>query len=99
MKRFKYAIATSEDGACQLLGEKSLALAGGTNVLNLMKDYVLQPEVLVDIKGIDGLNVIEPIDGGVRIGANVTLTEILKSELAQMEPQLLIAGVGFHSSD
>lgn len=77
MKSFKYTVARSASSACELLGENSLAFAGGTSLLNLMKEYVVQPEVLVDIKRIDGLNTIESSGGGLTIGANVTLAEVI----------------------
>src|SRR5262245_39692640 len=80
MKSFSYVSAASEADAVKLLGEKSLPLAGGSNVLNLMKEYVLQPDTLVDIKGVSGTQKIEADGQGVKIGANVTLTEILESQ-------------------
>jgi xanthine dehydrogenase YagS FAD-binding subunit len=80
MKSFSYVSAASEADAVKLLSEKSLPLAGGSNVLNLMKEYVLQPDTLVDIKGVSGTQKIEADgQGGLKIGANVTLTEILES--------------------
>ena len=57
MKAFTYRVASSEENAGKILSEnaeKSLPLAGGTSLLNLMKNYVLQPEVLVNIKKIPG---------------------------------------------
>ena len=77
MKPFKYTAPSSESGACKLLGENALAYAGGTNLLNLMKDRVLEPDVLVDIKGIRALHAITKMSEGLKIGANVTLAEIL----------------------
>ncbi|HVR75577.1 MAG TPA: xanthine dehydrogenase family protein subunit M, partial [Planctomycetota bacterium] len=79
MKAFAYKVATSEESAVKLLGEKALALAGGTSILNLMKNYVLEPEVLVDVKRIPGLARIEVSAGGLRLGANVRLTDLLES--------------------
>ena len=77
MKAFKYTVADSESAAAKLLGEGSLALAGGTNLVNLLKERVVEPDVIVDIKRIPGLGGIERADAGLRIGANVTLAEIL----------------------
>ena len=50
MKNFAYITARTEKGAVDSLGDKSLALAGGTDLLNLMKDYVIAPDALVNIK-------------------------------------------------
>jgi xanthine dehydrogenase YagS FAD-binding subunit len=47
-------------------------LAGGTNLLDLMKGGIMQPRRLVDVNHLPGLDAIEPlVDGGVRIGARV----------------------------
>lgn len=80
MKAFKYTAPTSESGACKLLGENALAYAGGTNLLNLMKDHVLEPDVLVDLKSIPSLSEIKKAGDGVQIGAGVTIVEILENE-------------------
>ncbi len=79
MKSFAYVSAPTEADAVKMLGEKALALAGGTSLLNLMKDYVLQPDVIVNIKSVAGTKAIEgDAEKGFRIGANVTLTEIVE---------------------
>lgn len=84
MKSFSYVVAPSEADAVKLLSKKALALAGGTNLLNLMKDHVLEPEALVNIKAIPGLAQIEGDPGkGLRIGANATLTDIVDSHLVR----------------
>ncbi len=80
MKAFKYTAPTSESGACKLLGENALAYAGGTNLLNLMKDHVIEPDVLVDLKSIAALSEIKKAGDGVQIGAGVTIAEILENE-------------------
>jgi xanthine dehydrogenase YagS FAD-binding subunit len=80
MKAFTYRVATSEESAAKLLGAKSLALAGGTSLINLMKNYVLQPDVLVNVKTIPGLDKIEKAGDGLKIGANVRLADLAASE-------------------
>ena len=78
MKNFTYINATSKEAAVGSLGDKALALAGGTDVLNLMKERVIGPDTLVNIKSIPGLNAIRRVDGGgLAIGANVKLTDLL----------------------
>jgi len=89
MKPFQYAVATSAAGACRQLGDGALPLAGGTNLLNLMKEYVVTPNVLVDIKPIEGAAAIEETATGWRLGANVTLDEIVEhAGLATAHPAL-----------
>jgi xanthine dehydrogenase YagS FAD-binding subunit len=80
MKAFTYKSATTEDQAVKALGANALALAGGTSLLNLMKERVLEPEVLVNIKDIRGLGRIEAAADGLKIGANATLASILEHE-------------------
>jgi xanthine dehydrogenase YagS FAD-binding subunit len=83
MRAFEYARAASVEQAPDLLkGEHSLMngsrfLAGGTDLLPLMKADVVRPTTLVDIKRADGLpNRIEARDGGLVLGALTTLGEI-----------------------
>ncbi|NVO27281.1 xanthine dehydrogenase family protein subunit M [Donghicola sp. C2-DW-16] len=47
-------------------------IAGGTNLLDLMKIQVMTPEALVDITRLDSLSAIVPEGDGLRIGALVT---------------------------
>lgn len=80
MKAFEYVAPSSLEGAVDRLNERpdeSLPLAGGMDLIGLMKDYVLGPERLVALRNIGDLNGIEETaDGGLRIGAMVTVAEI-----------------------
>jgi xanthine dehydrogenase YagS FAD-binding subunit len=80
MKAFTYKSATSEADAVKLLGKNAVPLAGGTSLLNLMKEDVLGPEVVVNLKAIRGLDLVEAAGDGLRIGANVTLAALLESQ-------------------
>jgi xanthine dehydrogenase YagS FAD-binding subunit len=73
MRPFAYERASDPDGAVALAASTGHAryLAGGTNLVDLMKLEVETPELLVDVRGL-GLDAIEPAGGGLRIGANVT---------------------------
>ena len=45
-------------------------IAGGTDLLGLIKDRAASPDRLLDINGLRGMGQIEALpDGGVRIGA------------------------------
>jgi aerobic carbon-monoxide dehydrogenase medium subunit len=63
------AEATSELGQ---LGEQARIYAGGAELVLLMRHGLLEPDVLVDIKRIPGLNAIQADGDVVRIGATVT---------------------------
>ena len=79
MKAFTYKSAKTEEEAVQALGPGALPLAGGTTLLNLMKDRVVEPSVLVNLKSIRGFDKIEAAGAGLRIGAGVTLASLLEN--------------------
>jgi xanthine dehydrogenase YagS FAD-binding subunit len=51
-------------------------IAGGTNLLDLMKHEVMAPERLIDINRLDLKDIEETEEGGLRIGALVTNSEL-----------------------
>src|SRR5271163_3680746 len=73
MKNFDYVRPTSVREAVSAVAAPGAAfLAGGTNLLDLMKGGITRPDRLVDITHLPGLDRIETLaDGGVRIGALV----------------------------
>src|SRR5436309_15179452 len=59
MRAFEYASATTKEQAVQLLGaswDDAAVLAGGTDLISLMKDDVVHPKRLVNIKEIKDLH-------------------------------------------
>jgi xanthine dehydrogenase YagS FAD-binding subunit len=77
MQAFEYVSPASKEQVASLLGEQSAILAGGTDLLSLMKDYVVTPNRLVNIKQIESLRGISYQPGnGLRIGALTTLGEL-----------------------
>lgn len=72
MNRFDYARPTSVAEAVQAgAGEQVRYLAGGTNLIDLMKENVDQPTTVIDINRLP-LDAIEELDGGgLRLGALV----------------------------
>ncbi|MDT9687337.1 xanthine dehydrogenase family protein subunit M [Streptomyces sp. P9(2023)] len=78
MREFTYRRAVDTAGAVALLDADPGArfLGGGTNLVDLMKAGVERPERLVDIRGLP-LDGIEPTDdGGLRIGATATNSDV-----------------------
>jgi xanthine dehydrogenase YagS FAD-binding subunit len=53
MNPFKYITAHSLDEAISLIGKNGRYLAGGTDLLGEMKDYIVSPDVLVNVKDVD----------------------------------------------
>ena len=77
MQAFEYVTPTKKEQVATLLSEQAAILAGGTDLLALMKDDVVVPKRLVNIKQIDGLRGITYQPGnGLRIGALVTIAEL-----------------------
>ena len=67
-----------------LLKESGSAMpySGGTDLLGLIKDKILKPQKLVDLKSVKGNEGIEFIEsGGLKIGAMVRIAEIAESEI------------------
>jgi xanthine dehydrogenase YagS FAD-binding subunit len=98
MKAFEYYKATSVSQAISLLAkhqEKAAILAGGSDLLGMMKDRLegpklKMPQFLIDIKGIKDLNYIKEQKTGLKIGATTTLSEIASSNLIANKYPLLI---------
>ncbi|GAB4028629.1 MAG: xanthine dehydrogenase family protein subunit M [Elusimicrobiota bacterium] len=64
-------------------GSSSKILAGGTDLIVLLRENVLSPDLLIDIKGIPGVNDISLKKSLLTIGANVTFSDIIKSSLVK----------------
>ncbi len=98
MKPFEYVKVTSVAQAMSLLSkhqEKAAILAGGSDLLGIMKDRLegpklKMPQSLIDIKGIKDLNYVKEQKAGVKIGATTTLSEIASSSLVRDKYPLLV---------
>jgi xanthine dehydrogenase YagS FAD-binding subunit len=109
MQVFEYATPTTKEQAVQALGAswgETEVLAGGTDLVSLMKEYLSSPKRVVDIKGIRELQGIGPKASGLRIGplvglhigALVTLQELADAtEVREQYPALVQAAMGVTS--
>lgn len=101
MESFAYASPSSLKEALGLLGTKwgeTQVLAGGTDLIGLMKEYLETPNLVVNIKGIKELQGIQKTSAGLRIGAAVTLDELMSSQIVRTEyPALYQAAHGVAS--
>jgi xanthine dehydrogenase YagS FAD-binding subunit len=94
MNRFGYVRADDLGGAVRALAADPTAkvIAGGTNLVDLMKYDVERPGTLVDVTRIPGLDRIEEADGGLVIGALVSNTALADDpRIAQRYPLLASA--------
>ena len=70
MTPFSYNRASDTAHAVQLAGAGGRFLAGGTNLVDLMRETVERPAALVDVSGVADI-IEERADGGLLIGAGV----------------------------
>jgi len=101
MHPFEYANPTTTQEAVGLLGSRwgeTDVLAGGTDLISLMKEHLATPKRLVNIKNIKELGGIQDSKAGLRIGATVTLDELLESaDVRKSFPSLTQAAHGVSS--
>ncbi len=88
---FAYHKPESLDEALAVLGgygSGARVLAGGTDLVAWLRDGVVAPEALVDLKGIPGLDRLELRGESLWIGALVTFNQVLESRTAASWPLL-----------
>ena len=81
---FEYVKPASLEDAVAILAERgdgARVLAGGTDVVALLRDEAITPEVVVDIKSIEGLADIRLAGDRLFIGPLVTFTDLIESDL------------------
>lgn len=71
MRRFSYSRPATLDEACRSM-EHTRFLAGGTNLIDLMKSDVERPAHVVDLKSLSMNYIEERSEGGLRLGALAT---------------------------
>jgi xanthine dehydrogenase YagS FAD-binding subunit len=102
MRAFEYASPTTKEQAVALLGAQwgeSEVLAGGMDLLSLMKDFLVLPKRFVNIKEIKELEGIRYAgSSGLRIGALVTLQDLADNDTVKKQyPSLAQAAEGVTS--
>ncbi|MCD9187768.1 MAG: xanthine dehydrogenase family protein subunit M [Pyrinomonadaceae bacterium] len=90
MRPFKYERATDAAAATKAVSANSSAkfLAGGTNILDLMKEDVERPTALIDITRLS-LSQIRSANGGVSLGALAKNTDTANHPLVRQNFPLL----------
>jgi xanthine dehydrogenase YagS FAD-binding subunit len=89
MNAFQYATALSPDSARQLVGDHGAYIAGGNDLLGLLKDYLVDPDIVVNIKSLPGLNSIQPGKDKWTLGSLVKIAELEDSaEIQKIFPGL-----------
>src|SRR5499433_1538918 len=78
MKAFAYVNPANEKEAVAALkaGGLALPLAGGQDLLARMKDYIHQPDRVVNVKNALEATVTRMPDGGLKIGAAMKIVDL-----------------------
>lgn len=96
MKAFAYINPTNEKDAVAALStqiEQSMPIGGGQDLLARMKDYVTQPDRIVNVK-VALESTVTPVNGGLRIGAAMRMVDVAEhAQIAQMYPALSAAAI------
>jgi xanthine dehydrogenase YagS FAD-binding subunit len=85
MNPIRYAKATDRSEAIAAVAQERDArfIAGGTTIVDLMKDHVEEPSMLVDITGLPMRAIEATPGGGVRLGALASMADVADSPLVQ----------------
>jgi len=97
VKAFAYVNPTNEKDAVAALGpdrdrDKVMLLGGGQDLLARMKDYISQPDRVVNIKNALDATISATPDGGLKIGAAVRIVDLAENaQVAKLYPSLVAA--------
>src|SRR5215213_8671788 len=83
MKSFEWADASSIEDAVALTIKGSAFKAGGVDVVDLMKERLVEPTRLINLRTIPGLDKIEHDEKGLHIGPLVTLAALSEHGIAR----------------
>jgi CO/xanthine dehydrogenase FAD-binding subunit len=84
LPRFEYLGPKTIQEACSMLsehGDKARVIAGGTDLLVIMKTKEVTPEYVIGLRGIPNMDYIKADAKGLRIGALATLESIAESSV------------------
>jgi aerobic carbon-monoxide dehydrogenase medium subunit len=88
---FTYLEPSSLDEALSLLaqhGEDAKLIAGGTGLVNLMKQRLVRPSIVIGLRGVKPLAGVAA-NGGLKIGALTTLASLESSDVIRRKASLL----------
>ncbi|RPI80342.1 MAG: molybdopterin dehydrogenase, partial [Planctomycetaceae bacterium] len=100
MSSFEFASPRTEAEAVELLSAHdghTAVLAGGTDLVGLLRADLVSPRRVVDIKNIDTMKGVTAVTGGLLVGALTTLDEILVHPLLAGHSALAQVADGVHA--
>ncbi len=92
MNNFDYAKPSTLKEAVDIykqFGDRARLLMGGTDLVVLLDDGVLTPDMVIDLKGIEELKKLELDENFLHIGAGVTFNELIYSPVVKEKFPLL----------
>jgi len=95
MINFQYSRATDLAEAVRLIAADPTAkfIAGGTNLIDLMKEEVEHPTRLIDISRLPLKNIEETAEGGLRIGALVPNSDLAYHPLIEQRYPMVASAI------
>jgi xanthine dehydrogenase YagS FAD-binding subunit len=88
MNRFEYGRAASLGEALEVLDDGCRPLAGGTDLVAMIKDGLVAPNKLVDLKRVPGLDQVQEQADGLHVGALIRLSDLLAHPAIAGRPAL-----------
>lgn len=81
MKPFTYDVADDLGSALAVLNNKRVLKAGGLDLVDRMKQRLVDPDRIVSIGGVESLRYLKEDGGAIRIGCLTTLADMGRSEM------------------
>jgi xanthine dehydrogenase YagS FAD-binding subunit len=100
MRNFSYSRAATSQEALTLIGTIPNAkfLGGGTNLVDLMRENIEQPDALIDVTRLPSAGIAESATGGVSIAAGVKNTAVANHHLIRQRYPVLSQAILFGAS-
>jgi xanthine dehydrogenase YagS FAD-binding subunit len=70
-------------------GQTPSVVGGGSDLLGMVKEFLIKPDVLVNLKTVKGLDQVAPMAGGVNIGGLITLDTLGSHPLMRSQYSVL----------
>src|SRR4051812_40124579 len=97
MKTFSSANPKTVQEAVKLLGQTGKTTAvvgGGSDLLGMVKEHLISPDVLVNLRSIPALDKVTEQGGEVRIGGLITLNDLCQNQLIRSRYKVLADAAG-----
>jgi xanthine dehydrogenase YagS FAD-binding subunit len=75
-------------------GQTPSVAGGGSDLLGMVKEFLVKPDVLINLKTIKGLDQVAPAAGGVNIGGLITLDALSNHPLIRSQYSVLAEAAG-----